>query len=168
MPLISYQAIPKGNSGIRVSVGEINKLIKQYRKDYHTINLANRIVSSCRNKNYVCEINHIFDFVKSRIRYTRDPYRVELLRSPREVLRAGHGDCDCHTILLQSLLQAVGFPTRSMVIAGNIKRPKRFSHIYAEVFVDDKWTPLDTTVERSYPGWRPRSYGITKIYPVEE
>lgn len=168
MPLISYQTIPRGNSGIKVSVGEIGNLIKQYRKDYDIINLANRIVSPCPNKDYNCEIKRIFNFVKLHIRYTRDPYRVELLRSPAEILRSGHGDCDCHTILLQSLLQAIGFPTRSVVIAGKPQTPQKLSHIYAEVFVGDKWTALDTTVARSFPGWKPQSYGIIKIYPVEE
>ena len=163
--------IPYGNEGILVSVSELVKIIKDYRKSPEIRLLAEDIVQSCPSKDFVCEATKIFDYVKKNIRFARDPYRVEMLRSPLITLDRKNGDCDDHTILVNSLLQSIGHPTRVVLVASRPYAPKNFNHIFTEVKLStregDKWIPIDTTVSKSYFGWLPTGFNYKRI-AVEE
>ena len=52
------------------------------------------------------------------------------------------GDCDCRVILLHSMCEAIGYPTRFVVVRGP-GRPD-FSHVFGEVHVGDRWAAADT------------------------
>ncbi|MFC1651383.1 transglutaminase family protein [Candidatus Latescibacterota bacterium] len=54
----------------------------------------------------------IFDFVKSTISYVQDPIGIDYPAPPLETIQCGGGDCDCHAVLVSSLCEAVGIPTR--------------------------------------------------------
>jgi transglutaminase-like putative cysteine protease len=164
---VQMKEIPYGNPGIMVSASELVKIIKQFRKDPQIRFTAENIVKDCPNKDYTCEGKKIFEWVKKNVRFTRDPYRVEMLRSPLLTLEHKQGDCDDHTILTSSLLQSIGHPTRIVLVATRKLMPKNFNHVFSEVEINGKWIPLDTTVKESYFGWLPTGYTYKK-FEVEE
>ena len=100
------------------------------------------------------EIQRVFDWVKQNIEF-RGEYE-ETLQSPEFTLNAGAGDCDDHSTLIAALLLSLGHPVRFQTVTTSRRSPQ-FIHVFAEVFnrKSGQWTPLDTTVARSYVGWYP-------------
>ncbi|MGR8981787.1 MAG: transglutaminase-like domain-containing protein [Gammaproteobacteria bacterium] len=155
-PRIYLGQIPRGYAGTRTTVGYIAQLIKQGAKDFCVRQRAIDILFHCAvpAKDYLREIEVLFEWVKKNIRYTRDIYRVELLHSARRLLALRAGDCDDLTILLGAMLKSIGHPVRLALVGFNPKKKKLFTHIYLEVFLKDQWIPLDPTVNRPM-GWAP-------------
>jgi transglutaminase-like putative cysteine protease len=90
---------------------------------------------------------------------------VELLHSARRMLELRAGDCDDMTILLSTMLKAVGHPVRLVLVGFNPKRKKLFSHIYLEAFCRGSWIPLDPTMDRPM-GWAPPA-DHKQVFPVD-
>lgn len=113
------------------------------------------------------EVGAIFDYVREHVRYTRDTAGVEVFRSPKRTLQLKIGDCDDLTILLGSLLQAVGYPVMVRVIG--LKGTGTFQHVYLLAGVPPhnptKWIALDASRAEG-AGWEyPKSkVGLTRDY----
>jgi hypothetical protein len=177
--------IPYGNKGIMVSAGHLANMIRTWRKNQDPIRfLAEDIIKKarCKPKDYRCEAESIFYWVTENIKFLRDTHGVERLESPIVALDTGFGDCDCLTILLSSLLQSIGHPTRIVLIATRSTRPKAFNHVFTEVRVPqngkkdgipipgtrEKWIALDPTPLNKEgrffrPGNRPPGYTYKAI-----
>ena len=65
-----------------------------------------------RPKDYLGEIKALFEWVQRHVRYTRDPFRVEVLHSARRMLALRAGDCDDMSIVLGAMLEAIGHSVR--------------------------------------------------------
>ena len=113
-------------------------------------------------KAFGAEINAVFQFVRTRIRYTLDHNGRELLQSPHVTLNLGTGDCDDMCILLACLLESLGHACYFCAVG--FEQPGFFSHVY--VLCDpagdarklSSCIALDAT--ENYPmGWEPG--GIT-------
>lgn len=156
IPKIYLQKIPKGYAGTRKTVGYIIRLIREGAKDFCVRQKAIDMLfqNAVRPKDYLREIEVLFEWVKNNVRYTRDIYRVELLHSARRMLELRAGDCDDLTVLLGAMLKSIGHPVRLALVGFNRKRKKLFTHIYLEVFNKGRWIPLDPTVNRPM-GWAP-------------
>jgi transglutaminase-like putative cysteine protease len=100
------------------------------------------------------EIEAIFEFVRSWIRYTRDPVGLESVAEPRQVLLQEAGDCDDQAVAAAALLAAVGIESRLVALDFG----RGFSHVIVEARVDDgpvdHWVALDTTENEPF-GWTP-------------
>jgi hypothetical protein len=72
------------------------------------------------------EIRAVSQAVKRRVRFVRDPYRIEALQDADDTLTLGSGDCDDLAILAGAALQSVGVPIQLEVV-GMSERP---SHVY--------------------------------------
>lgn len=168
---VTLKEIPPGNRGILVSARHLVDIVKQFRRSPEIRFLAEDIVQSCPNKDYSCEVSKIYNWVKDNIRFTRDPNRVEMLRSPLITLNRRNGDCDDHTILISSLLQSIGYPTRAVIVATQPQYKDAFNHIFTEVGVQNKgqfeWIPLDTTVSFADVGWLPPGF-LYKRFLIDE
>jgi hypothetical protein len=120
------------------------------------------------------EVRAIFEWVRTHIRFVKDMVGKEMLQPAWAVLETGAGDCDClNTILLPSLLGAVGYPTRAVTVAADPHDPKSFSHIYIEALLADYagnpyWIPLD--VARADAAWMrtPEHFFRIKRWPLME
>ena len=165
--------IPHGNNGIFVSVDHLMNFIRTGRRNPDVVAFARRLVQHCPNKDYVCEARAIFDWIQANIRFTRDPNNVELLQGPEVTLRSDVrcGDCDDHVILLQSLLQAIGIPTRVVLVASQNAAPNMYNHIFTEALLpvngQDTWVAMDTTPMKSNGqlasfGYLPKGYTETR------
>ena len=64
-----------------------------------------------------------------------------------EVMDSGEGDCTEHAVLLAALARARGIPAR-VAIGLVYKDPAFYYHMWTEVYVADRWIPLDATLAR--------------------
>ena len=146
MTTVTLQAIPSGPAGIRATLRKMRRLIKKYKTAPAIRAISQKIVQSVPEKNYSAEAKAIFKFVQSKVRYTRDIHGVETLQTPIQTLKMMSGDCDDQVTLCGAMLQSVGHPVR-LIACGHF--PKRFTHVFLETRIGNKWYALECT-ER---GW---------------
>lgn len=110
-------------------------------------------------KDWWGEVRALFDAMADAnhelgLRYTRDHAFVDQFSSAEASMRLKAGDCDDGTILLGSLLMAVGYRVKMRVIQS--KGSDTWSHIYLLVGLPPtgptQWVPLDWSV-RKPAGW---------------
>ena len=107
-------------------------------------------------KDWWAEVKAIFDFCRKNLRYTRDHRIVDQFSSAEASLRMKAGDCDDGTILLGSLLMAIGYTVKCRVIQS--QGASTWSHIYLMVGLPPtgtptRWVPLDWSVNKP-AGWQ--------------
>lgn len=111
------------------------------------------------------ELAGAFEYVRGKVRYTRDIHDVELFQKAERTLELGIGDCDDMTILLGSILGNVGYPLLIRVISTG---GPTFHHVYLVAGIPphnpNDWIPLDASQDEG-PGWE--ASGITKKQDYE-
>lgn len=111
--------------------------------------LSRNVLVGVPDRDDLAAIVAIFSWVKAHIHYYPDPTGMDLYPTARGVVAMLCGDCDCHTILVASMLAAIGFNVGCRVIRDD----SRGYHIYPIVEVsrsgDGGWIPLDTAWEET-------------------
>ncbi|MBU0629040.1 MAG: transglutaminase-like domain-containing protein [Nanoarchaeota archaeon] len=99
-----------------------NKDFYSYIKPYDpTIKqIANKIATIACDGNQVCQSKAIYYFVRDNIEYVADPLGFEYVESPKEALYMKSSDCDGGTILLASLLGAIGVDYELVFIPSHV------------------------------------------------
>ena len=143
--------IPDGVAGVQTTLGMMAKLVKRGKTNPAIRSKAVALVQNLRQKDRLGEIDAIFRFVRDGIRYVRDINNVETLHWPEQVMAQESGDCDDKVVLVNSLLQSIGYRTRFVAVGFS---PGMFSHVLPEVQFGRYWLPLETT-ENVAPGWFP-------------
>jgi hypothetical protein len=144
--------IPDGSAGVARTLAVMRALVRQFRVDPGIRQSATSIVFLTPEKHDISECRALFEYVRDHVRYTRDVYDVETLSTPDKTLAGLIGDCDDQTVLLASLFESVGYPTR-FVIAG-YSDPSVFEHVYLQVFASENWIDCDPTEQEPF-GWSP-------------
>ncbi len=144
--------IPGGVAGVRATLAIMQRLARQGRKDPGVIALAEQVVKACPANDTKCEIGSLFYWVKSNIRYLRDVRDVEKINTAERTLRVRTGDCDDMSVLLASLLEAVGNKTKFWVVG---LQSGEYEHVFVKVRLGTGWVSLDPTVEQATLGWSP-------------
>ncbi len=109
----------------------------------------------------------IFDWVKTNVKYTPDPDKLELFISPvlqAEKFRAGeplYGDCDDISLMMCSLLLPLGIPSRYMILD---TRNAGWDHAVAEVDAGNGFFMLDPSSPLP-PGWQETFYRRVQAWP---
>lgn len=156
-PQTTLLGIPDGRAGVRETLKVMRRLLLDAKENDPRIRTtASAIISDVPGKNWRAQIEAIYDFVQSKIRYQLDPVDLELVQTPWETLVRGYGDCDDQALLTAALLDSIGHPTRFKAVGF---APGVLSHVYAETLCGPNWLSLDTT-EPHYVGWEPP--GITE------
>lgn len=155
-PPFELALIPSGPAGVRATLEQMARIVRQYRKHPLIRQLAVELVRDLPEltrgrKDFPAQVRALWQFVRSWIRYVRDIRNVETLHSPVRLLKNRAGDCDDQAILLASLLEAIGHGTRFVAMGF---APGRYSHVLAETWLGGRWVPLETTIERPF-GWDP-------------
>jgi hypothetical protein len=166
-PHIYLGPIPKGYPGTKRTVEHIKALIRAGAKDFYVRQKAIDVLleRGVIPKDYREEIKALFEWVQQSVRYTKDPFRVEVLHSARRMLELRAGDCDDMAILLGSMLEAIGHPVRIVLVGPDPLRPRLFTHVYLEAYDRGQWIPLDATMP--YPmGWAPRGL-VKEVIAIE-
>jgi hypothetical protein len=166
-PAIHLGHIPPGYAGTKKTVDEIQFLIRSGAKDFYVRQKAIDVLLECGvpQKDYLGEINAVFEWVQRNVRYTKDPFKVEVLHSARRMLELRAGDCDDMAILLGAMLEAIGHPVRLVLTGPTPQRPSLFTHIYVEAWCQGQWIPLDPTMPHPM-GWAPRAL-VKQVTPIE-
>ena len=77
----------------------------------------------------------------------------QVFGSAAEVAEKRRGDCSEHAVLLAAVCRAHGIPTRVAVGLLYSAQDQRFLyHMWNEVWIRDRWIPLDATLGRSVVG----------------
>lgn len=147
----SLALIPEGKSGIMQTLKVMSRMVKDGKKNFQVRQAAISRTMQCIQKDYACELNSLHAFVRDGIRYVQDVNGVETLQEPQKTLEISAGDCDDKSVLLASMLESIGHPTRFVAIGF---QPGVFCHVYVETKIGDQWIPLETT-EPVDAGWQP-------------
>lgn len=145
--------IPEGREGTIATLRLMRDLVRRGKTSLNIRSLAVSLTAGVPSKDWLGEIRVLHRFVRDSIRYVRDIRDVETLHDPETVLKIGSGDCDDKAVLLASLLESIGHPTRFVAI-GFV--PEEYSHVYVETLIGKKWVPLETT-EPVEVGWVPEN-----------
>jgi transglutaminase-like putative cysteine protease len=130
--------------------GSVDSLVRQ---------TAVSLTSQLRQKDWNGEIAALHAFVRDKVRYVRDVMNVETLQTANRTLLNRAGDCDDKSVLLASLLLAIGHPAR--FVAVGFRNPNSCEHVFVETRADNRggaWIGLETT-EPVPPGWSPLQSG---------
>jgi hypothetical protein len=167
-PRIEPHQIPRGFRGTRRTAAFVARLIRDGARDFYVRQKAIDILlaAGVAAKDYTGEVDALFRWVQRNVRYTKDPFHVEVLHAPRRMLELRAGDCDDMTILLGALVKSVGHPVRLVLTGPNATRPDLFSHIYLEAQCQGDWIPLDATMPFAM-GWSPNA-PVRLVLSVEE
>ena len=101
-------------------------------------------------RDYLGEIKALTAWVRSKTRYTRDPFGAELIRHPKRMVgdyfETGQiaVDCDESATLLASLLGSIGHNTRVLLVDAS-PYSRDISHAIAQVEYNGKWVFIETT-----------------------
>lgn len=144
--------LPEGAAGTRATLQLMSALVRQHKKPgTQTWTLAHQLVADVPPKYWLGEVQALHEFVRDHIRYTRDTHQVESVQTPDATLAIGQGDCDDKSVLLASLLEAIGHPTR-FVAVGMV--PNQYQHVFVQTQVGTRWVSCDPT-ENVPVGWAP-------------
>ena len=167
-PRVDRRRIPSGLEGAMTTAAHVGRLIRDGAGDFYVRQKAIDILMErgVPAKDYLGEIDALFRWVQRHVRYTKDPFRIEVLHSARRMLGLKAGDCDDMTIVLGALIKSVGHPVRIVLTGPDSLRPDLFSHIYLEARHHDQWIPLDATMPYGM-GWSPRT-PVRQVLSIEE
>ena len=148
----TLKGIPPGSAGTAATLKEMRQLVASGKKEPAIRRRALSLVEHLPSKDFYNEIVALYQYVRDTIRYVHDIHGVETLHTAIKVLEKGQGDCDDQSILLASLLESIGHPTRFVAIGF---LPGQFIHVYTETKYGVHWVPLETTVAGASIGWKP-------------
>lgn len=164
--------IADGDLGTAQTIEHIRRLVREGMTDQLVNRLAIAIVRAAGvpQFDFVGEIRAIYNWTLQNIRFVRDTFGVETLRSAREILAVRAGDCDdINAILLPALLLAVGCHVRLVTISSDPQDPHTFSHIYCEVELPSgQWLPLDAARRNPAFGRGPQHYFRKRVWEIME
>jgi len=129
----------------------MSELIKQGKKNSLIRQKALALTQELPQKDTAGEVRALWNFVKNNIRYVRDISNVETVQFPEQTMSQESGDCDDKSVLLASLLESIGHPTRLIAVGF---KPGMLSHVFIDTRWGKGWLPLETTVDKPM-GWRP-------------
>jgi transglutaminase-like putative cysteine protease len=164
-----FGAIPSGVAGVRSTLRIMVNVVRSFLKPptgdaprtAALLNMrlcAQSIVQAAPEKNYYAEGALLQQFVRDRIRYTRDMRSTETIQTPDKTLALKSGDCDDKAILFCTLAECVGFETRFCAIA---TEGEQFSHVSGQCLVEGTgWVnaetiPIDSSGTKVEFGWFP-------------
>ena len=117
--------------------------MREFKKTLPMRELALSIVNHLGNKNFAAEVRAVHDYVRRNIRYRKDINGIETVATPVKTLEYRAGDCDDQAVLVATLLETLGHPTR--FVAVKMKHLGPFVHVLTETKIGPKWVPVETT-----------------------
>jgi len=135
--------VPEGIGGVTQTLRTMREIVRAFRTNLEIRQTAANLIFLTPAKNDYSEIEALFHYVRDNIRYVRDIHDVETLSTPDKTMLMGYGDCDDKTVLLASLAESVGYPTRFVVAGYSV--PGSLEHVYLQIFGAGEWIDCDPT-----------------------
>lgn len=145
--------LPNDSAGTHSTLMLMRSLVQRFKRDSRIRETAIALVSHAKQRDWTREAAAIYQYVRDSIRYVRDISGVETLQTPLVTMELEAGDCDDKSTLLAALLESIGHPTR--FVATGYQAAGRYSHVYLETKIGDRWVPMDPTTDKPF-GWQPR------------
>lgn len=121
-------------------VSEILRVYKKYLPQLKDFAQGFQVPCKCPEK--VAE--KIWYWIKSNIRYQRDPQGVQWIKSPAKTIQDGFGDCKTYSIVTMSILHHLGI--KAFFRFTSYKPEKPLHHVYVviphqnkEIIIDAVW-----------------------------
>ena len=143
--------IPDGVAGTETTIATMRQMVNRSKTDPQIRQAATTVAFLQPEKDYRAEAEAVFNEVRDGIRYIRDVHGVETLQEPHITMGLKLGDCDDQAVLLASMLESIGVPTR-FVVAGY--SGPYYEHVYLQAWLGDEWVDMDAT-EPHPMGWAP-------------
>lgn len=145
---------------IRILRKLVDEALKHPQKSRELRDIVTRVLSQrcgktwcVAEKDWRGEVEAIFNFVRQRVRYTKDIDGKDTFQSPLYTLSRRAGDCDDFSTLLAAMLRMAGHRVKFRVV--RTKKSSNWDHIYVLVEMppgSNRWMALDASVpERA--GW---------------
>lgn len=112
--------------------------------------LAERIVRDVPSHDSTGEIAALLLFVRDQVAYRLHPWNQQRVQDAARTLQLGSGDCVSKSVLLATLLLALGYPAR---FVAQSEDGREYSHVYVEAFDKGTWVALDPVYPKAEPGW---------------
>jgi Transglutaminase-like superfamily len=148
--------LAKGRAGNIQTLDLEADLIRRDDGDPAFEDWANRICGNVSGHNDLAMLEKIFRYCRTQILYRRDPYGFEQVKDARRTIADGYGDCGDKTVLMATLVAALGYKPRLAVIS---YRLPMFQHEFVQVFVKGRWISYDPTPEEAIAGWESKGMG---------
>jgi hypothetical protein len=146
--------IGSGDTATFATVESMADYVRDGVADFFVRECAEFIVRPVPGKQYLNEIKQLFYFVRDACTYRKDTYNLEMNKSCRRLLEGRQFDCDDAATLLLALCYSVGHgPGEFVLVAADSTRPEEHSHVYARVYHNGRWYPMDATMPTKDFGW---------------
>lgn len=137
-------AIPSGPQGTYQTLNIMSRMVKRFRKSIPLRHLALSVIKDLPgDKNFAGQAELLQNYVRNSIQYVKDIKGVETIQTPDYTLNIRAGDCDDQAVLLASLLESIGHPTRFVAI--KIKPFGDYVHVFTETKAGTRWLAAETT-----------------------
>lgn len=142
-----------GRAGAFDTLVLMRQLVNAYKITPEMRQAATSAVYLTPERDDLHEVQTVFELVRDGVRYVRDIAGVETISTPDKTLEGRIGDCDDKTVLLCTLLEAIGYHTR-FVMTG-YSGPD-YEHVFCQVFIPEigDWVDADAT-EKMPLGYAP-------------
>jgi hypothetical protein len=151
--------VPGGNDPtMRETIRRMGRAIRAASTYPPIRNHAAALATTAAPKDFLGQLNAIYDDFVDRWRYVKDPASRELLtNSPEAIWRLtmagdgvgvgkgkGAGDCDCAAVALGAQLEAIGFPVRLGTTIKDRRPGRLFGHVFVQAHVPGRgWVTVD-------------------------
>jgi len=106
--------------------------------------IATKIATLSCDGSQVCQTKAIYYFVRNNIEYVADPLFLEYIEDPKELMITQGGDCESGTLLLSSLLGAIGINYELVFIPSHVFLRIKLNKALKRYKIND-WVYLDWT-----------------------
>ncbi len=113
------------------------------------------VVKACNRGGKICHAKALFYFVRNNFEYISDPTAYEYIKTAKESLVSGGGDCDDSSVLLANLLDAVGINVRFVFIPRHVYIQAYLPEALNKYKTQDGWVVLDATCKNCDFGEQP-------------
>ena len=152
--------LPPGMAGTRQTLAMMKALANQGSTNVSVRQAAVGLTMTCKQKDWLCEVQALHAFVRDRIRYVRDIQGVETLHTADRVLANGAGDCDDKSILLAAMLKSLSHGARYVAVGFNNSQQLEHVFVQAQPGGKGKWISAEAT-EPVPLGWDCTAQGKT-------
>ncbi len=183
----NIEDLQRGDAGTAKTVAQMWKLVHKgkldpiIQKEAHQIVLHSQADGRTSNRDLA---DAVFDYVKQKGVFVRDPFQVETISTPKVMREAiddarldgtyggdkvFSADCDGYSVYFNSLAGALGFQSALTTVKTDPTRDE-YSHIFPTLLVDGEWVDYDPSTPESYPGWSPPTDKKRRWHesPIEE
>jgi len=121
----------------------MSKLANAAQFDVAIRHLTEKIVQGIFPHDYLSEYVAILCWIRTNIRYVRDPVTIEQVKTPRAVLETESADCDEMGTLAAAMVGTIG--GKSRFVAGGFNSSQPLTHVWAEAWDPGSkaWVILD-------------------------